>query len=202
MGYRERPLGEYLGDLAAKKAAPGGGSAAALSAAIGVGLMSMVANYTAGNPKFKDVESKVSEILKKAQAYRQRLEDLIDEDVEAYSNLSKVMKGSEKDAFKLEAAYKEAVKAPYETCKIVFDAIKLCGELVDIGNKNLITDTAIAAILLEGAFFSAKFNVYINLKYVKDMGWVGCVHEALVTHEKLIPKMKEEILEKCEEVIK
>ncbi len=201
MGYRERPLGEYLDDLAAKKAAPGGGSAAALGAAIGVSLMSMVANYTVGNPKFKDVEAKASEILKKAQNYRQRLERLIDEDVEAYSKLSKAMKEFVKDAAKLDAAYKEAVNPPFETCKIAFDALKLCGELVNIGNSNLITDTAIAAILLEGAFFSAKFNVYINMKYIKDIGWIGCVHEALVMHEKEIPKMKEDIIERCEAVI-
>lgn len=202
MGYRERPLVEYLDDLAAKKAAPGGGSAAALGAAIGVSLMSMVANYTVGNPKFKDVQGQASEILKRCEGYRQRLERLIDEDVEQYSKLSKAMKSLAKDAAKLDASYKDAVNPPFEVCKIVFDALKLCCELVDVGNSNLITDTAIAAILLEGAFFSAKFNVYINMKYVKDMGWVGCVHEALVTHEKLIPKMKEEILEKCEEVIK
>ena len=55
---------------------------------------------------------------------------------------------------------------PYEVCKISADCLKLCDELVICGNKNLITDTAIAAICLEGAFFSAKFNVYINLKYI------------------------------------
>ena len=45
--YNERPLHEYLNDLAARSPAPGGGSASALVGAIGVALMSMVANYTA-----------------------------------------------------------------------------------------------------------------------------------------------------------
>ena len=42
--YVKGSIEEYLNDLAARKPAPGGGSAAALQAATGVALMSMVAN--------------------------------------------------------------------------------------------------------------------------------------------------------------
>jgi formiminotetrahydrofolate cyclodeaminase len=77
----------------------------------------------------------------------------------------------------------------------------MCEELAGIGNKNLITDTAIAALFLESAFFAAKFNVYINLKYIKDLEFVGKIHRALAPLEDTLPKLKEEILEKCEDVI-
>ncbi len=199
--YINRPIEEYLADLSAKLPAPGGGSAAALSAAIGAGLMCMVANYTAGNPKYKDVEAKAADILARAGNFREELEGLVDEDVEAYRKLSRVMKESGKDAALLDAAYKEAAHVPFEICRIASECLKLCAELVDAGNKNLITDTAIAAILLEGAFFSAKFNVYINLKYIKDMDYIGEVHKVLSPLEETMPKLKEEILEKCEEII-
>ena len=63
--YIDRPMREYLDDLAAKKPAPGGGSAAALAASMGVSLMSMVANYTAGNPKYKSGEAKIVDIIAK-----------------------------------------------------------------------------------------------------------------------------------------
>ena len=52
--YIDKPLKTYLEDLAAKQPTPGGGSAAALSAAIGVSLMTMSANYTKDNPRYKD----------------------------------------------------------------------------------------------------------------------------------------------------
>lgn len=200
--YLNGSITDYLKDLSAKKPSPGGGSAAALGAAIGVGLMSMVLNYTIGNPKLKDVEKKASDILKKCEEYREKLEGLIDKDVVAYGKLSKAMKEHAKDSAELETAFKEAANPPYEICRIAADALKLCGTLADIGNKNLITDTAIAAIMLEGAFFSAKFNVYVNMKYIKDMSWVGCIHEALSGLEKDMPKLKEGILEKCEEIIR
>lgn len=183
--YIDKPIKDYLNDLAAKKPAPGGGSAAALQAALGVGLMSMVANYT------KDGQ----DILKKTEAARCKLQGLVDADVEAYSKLSKVLKTAKDED------YKQALKPPYEICKISAECLKLCEELVERGNKNLITDTAIAAMMLEGAFFAAKYNVYINLKYIKDMDFIGEIHKVLQPLEEELPKLKEEILEKCEDVI-
>ena len=199
--YNNGPIKDYLKDLAAKMPAPGGGSAAALSACIGASLMCMVANYTSGNPKYKDSQGEIADILAKANNFKNELEKLIDEDVEAYRKLSKTLEGPVKDSAKLDKAYKEAARPPFEICKISSEALKLCSRLVKCGNKNLITDTAIAAILLEGAFFSAKFNVYINLKYIKDMDYIGQIHKVLSPLEEAMPKLKEEILEECEDVI-
>ena len=197
--YIDKTIKAYLDDLAAKSPAPGGGSAAALSASIGVSLMSMVANYTSGNPKYKDCEEKAAYILVKCENYRGELEGLIDEDIEAYNRLAGAVKNSGKD--NLDKLYKEAANPPFTVCKITAECLKLCKALAECGNKNLITDVAIAAILLEGAFFSAKFNVYINLKYLKDMDYVGDIHNVLAPLEKELPALKEEILEMCEEVI-
>lgn len=198
--YLKGPIEAYLKDLAARKGAPGGGSATALQAATGVALISMVANYTIDNPKYKDCENKAKEILKKAEDARKKLEELIDADVEAYNKLSKAIKETN-DASRLDAAYKEALRPPYEVCRISADCLKLSGILAECSNKNLITDTAIAAIMLEGAFFSAKFNVYINLKYIKDLDFIGKVHKFLHPLEDELPKLKGDILEKCEDVI-
>jgi formiminotetrahydrofolate cyclodeaminase len=200
--YAKGSVEKYLNDLAARKSAPGGGSAAALEGSIGAALMSMVANYTIGNSKYKDCEKKVSDILKKSEEARNALQGLIDLDVEAYGKLSKAMKEPSRDAAKMDALYKEAVRPPYEVCKISAEMLRVCRELVECGNRNLITDTAIAAICLEGAFFSAKFNVYINLKYIKDMDFIGGIHKVLQPLEEELPKLKEDILERCEEVVR
>ena len=188
--YIKGSIETYLNDLAARKPAPGGGSAAALNAAIGTGLMSMVASYTDG----------AQGVLKKTEEARKRLQVLIDADIEAYGKLSRAMKEC-KDPAKLDASYREAAKPPYEVCKISAECLKLCEELAERGNKNLITDVAIAAICLEGAFFAAKYNVYINLKYIKDMDFIGEIHKVLQPLEEELPKLKEEILEKCEDII-
>ena len=199
--YNDRPVSEYLNDLAAKKPAPGGGSAAALSASIGAGLMSMVANFTIGNPKYKDAETKMKAILGKTEKARAELQKAIDDDVEAYNKVSAGIKACLKDPAKSDILYKEAALPPFMICKITSECLKACEELAEYGNKNLITDTAIAAILLEGAFFSAKYNVYINLKYIKDMDYIAEMHKILSGLEEKISELKTDILEKCEDVI-
>jgi methenyltetrahydrofolate cyclohydrolase len=199
--YIERPMKDYLADLAARKPAPGGGSAAALAGSLGLSLMSMVLNYTVGNPKFKDSEAKAAAMLTRVEKMRADLQGQIDKDVRAYSELSKAMKEYKDDAARLDAAYKEAVRPPYEICRITGDALIMCDELVALGNKSLVTDTAIAAIMLEGAFLAAKYNVYINLKYIKDIAFIEGIHKMIAPLEERLPKLKEDILEKCEDAI-
>ena len=188
--YTKETIETYLNDLAARKPAPGGGSASALDAAIGAALMSMAANYTDG----------AQAILNKTECARTRLQVLIDADIEAYGKLSMDIK-ERSSPERLEASYKAAAKVPYEVCKISTECIRLCRELAGCVNKNLVTDVAIAAICLEGAFFAAKYNVYINLKYIKDMDFIGEIHKTLQPLEEELPKIKEDILERCEEVI-
>lgn len=199
--YINEPLKTYLDDLAAKSPSPGGGSAAALAASVASGLMLMVANYTIGNPKYKDAEASAADIMVRVQQFNAELYDLIDEDVTAYRKLSQQMKDPKKDPARLDQAFKDALQPPFEVCKITSECLKLCHGLAKCGNKNLITDTAIAAIMLEGAFFSAKYNVYENLKSIKDMAFIEKVHGVLAPLEKSIPKLKEDVLELCEEVI-
>lgn len=199
--YINDSIQKYLTDLAAKKAAPGGGSAAALSAAIGVSLMSMVANFTVGNPKYKANEAQATVILTRSEKYRRELQALVDKDVEAYEKLSVEIKKSDKGSPELDKLYKGALTPPFEVCKITSEALKVCKDLAACGNENLITDTATAAILLEGAFFSAKFDVYANLKYIKDIDFVGEIHKVLAPLEESMPGLKEEILEICEDAI-
>jgi Methenyl tetrahydrofolate cyclohydrolase len=201
--YVDGPINHYLDDLSAKKVAPGGGSVAALTAALGTSLMSMVANFTIGKGEYKAIEGKVTVILSSVKKYDAQLRKLIDEDVAAYEKLVKGLKALKVkgDAAVGDELYKEAIEPPFLVCEISHNCLKLCRQLAEIGNKNLITDTAIAALMFESAYFSAKFNVYINLGYVKDTDYISKVHKVLTALEIEMPKLKEEVVELCEEVI-
>src|SRR3990167_6056509 len=136
--YIDKPLGEYLDDLAARKPAPGGGSAAALAASIGAALLAMVLNYTAGNEKYRQVQEKAAAILARIEDFRKELQRLIDEDASVYNKLSKAMKEKKKDPAVLERMHKEAADVPFEICRISSEGLKLCDDVADWGNKNLI----------------------------------------------------------------
>ena len=68
--YKDSLVKTYLDDLSAKLPAPGGGSAAALSAAMGAGLISMVVNFTLGKPKYAAYENQLKEIIEKSEKLR------------------------------------------------------------------------------------------------------------------------------------
>lgn len=202
--YSRSSIKKYLDDLAAKKPAPGGGSASALEAALACALISMVAQFTISNKKYAACKEIAKETLEKAEELRARLLGLVDEDVRAYTELSRAIacgKIYSKKPDRLDSLYRAACDVPYNTARCTNEALNLCAELVKFGNKNLITDTAIAALMLESAFRGAKFNVYNNLKYIKESAYAEKVHKVLSVLEETVPKTKEEILHACEEVI-
>jgi len=181
MKYLDGSIKDYLNDLAAKKPAPGGGSAAALNAAIAAALVSMVCNFTVGKDKYKAHEEKVRAILKQSETIRKELERLVDADVDAYNKVAKAGKAVN------DKILKEAEAVPEQVCKLCADGMNLCAELVDIGNKNLISDVGVAAIMFLAAFEAADLNVKINLKFIKDREFSAIISSNLETaHRQLI----------------
>jgi formiminotetrahydrofolate cyclodeaminase len=174
MSYKDETLKKYLDDLAAKLPAPGGGSAAALSAALGASLISMVVNFTLGKPKYAQYGNELKNIVEKAEKLKIKFLNLVDLDVEAYKskNLS------------------DALNVPFMVCSLCSEGIKLCPPLIKKGNINLISDVAVAAILLESAFSSAYFNVEINLKSLNDKKLTKTIGKELITKGKIIKKIR------------
>ena len=151
---------EYMERLSAREMVPGGGSAAALVAATGVGLNLMVINYT----KFsKDKEKAQKNMKEQQQEILDRLLELIDEDCKYFKNLMKVLS----DGDNAQREYLEAAKVPMEICRGVCIALATSREMLSDVNKSLITDVECAAHMLKAAFYSAKINIEINLKHLK-----------------------------------
>lgn len=150
--YANKTLKQYLDDLAAKKPAPGGGSAAALTAAMAASLISMVVNFTLGKPRYARYEDQLRRILEKSEKLRKEFLDLVDLDVTAYESKN----------------IRDALNVPFMVARLCFEGIKLCPVLIKKGNINLISDVAVAAVLFESGFVSAYFNVGINLSLLGD----------------------------------
>lgn len=184
--YCDKTLKKYLDDSAAKLPAPGGGSAAALAASSGAALISMVINFTLGKPKYAKYEKELRAVLDKSEKLRNEFLDLVDKDVIAYQS---------KDL-------RNALDVPFMVCRLCFEAIKLCPPLITKTNKNLISDVAVAAVLLEAAFASAYFNVEINLKYLADKKLTGSVSKELLRKEKIIKKIRLRTEVKVGEIIR
>lgn len=184
--YKDSPIKEYLNDLAAKLPAPGGGSASALTAALAVALISMVANFTIGKPKYKQYEEEIKSILEKSEKLRGELLNLVDLDVVAYKSKN----------------IKDCLDVPFMICRLCGEAIKLCPPLLQKGNVNLISDVGVAAVLLESAFVSAYFNVDINLKAFTDKELARDMKKELDERGENIRKIRSEMEAKVGEIIR
>jgi len=198
--YKEQ-LKNYLDDLASNKPAPGGGSAAALAAATGVSLISMVCNFTVGKEKYQAVQEEIQEILSSAENLRAKLLDRVDQDVSAYKKVSTAYglpKESSEDRQQrtqaIQQALKQALVVPLEVCQQSHQAIKLCPVTAKKGNRNLISDVGVAVALLESAFYSAVFNVEINLAGIKDQQFILKVRMILEPLGKEIAVIKKQVL--------
>jgi len=174
--YKDSSLNKFLDDLAAKLPAPGGGSAAALTAALGQALASMVINFTIGKPKYSAFQTDLLEYLEKSEILRRKFLDLVDLDVEAFNT---------KD-------YSEALEVPVMVARFCSEGIKLLPELVEKGNVNLISDVAVAAQLLESAFSAACVNVEINLKIIGNEKLSAELRKELAEKGKLVRKIRKD----------
>lgn len=170
----------FLDDLASSSPAPGGGSVAALSGALGAALTSMVCNLTVGKKKYADVEPDMKKILVQSEELRNTFTALVEKDTVAFGKVmeayglpretepQKALRGAA-----IREATKEATLVPLEVMKHCIDALALAQEAASRGNANSISDAGVSALMLHAACESAALNVRINLNSIDDSDFVG-----------------------------
>ncbi|WP_344318949.1 cyclodeaminase/cyclohydrolase family protein, partial [Actinocatenispora thailandica] len=78
---------DWLAELGSAAPAPGGGAAAAMTAAIAAGLVEMVANLTTGRTKYAAYEPATTRILARAGQLRTEAVALVGRDAAAFREL-------------------------------------------------------------------------------------------------------------------
>ncbi|MGD2206895.1 MAG: cyclodeaminase/cyclohydrolase family protein [Anaerolineae bacterium] len=166
----DKPVTNFLDELASNAPAPGGGSVAALSGALGAALISMVGNLTLGKKGYDDVQDDIQDLLAQSEALRAELTGLLEADVAAYTGYSKAAKmprdtDEEKveRARVMEAALKTATDVPLQIAEAAVKVMDLCMPAAEKGNKWAVSDAGVAVLMAEAALRSAALNVLINL---------------------------------------
>jgi methenyltetrahydrofolate cyclohydrolase len=173
--YTDQPLQDYLHALASEDSTPGGGSAAALSGAMGAALASMVCRLTLGKEAYAGVRQEIEELLRRAENLRSRFQQLFQEDIEAYGRLSASYKlpreTSEERTVRSSAIQEQLVAAalvPLEVAERAAELVQCCQRIAEIGNAAVLSDVAIGAILASGAGEGAALLVRFNLRAMKN----------------------------------
>jgi len=172
-------INDFLDELASDSPAPGGGTVAALSGAVGASLVSMVCNLTRGKEKYKDVQEEIKKVLRKSEQLRKQLMELVDMDTMAFNEVMKALKmprendvEKEKRKQALQNAFKKAASVPLDTARKCIEVLDTALVVAEKGNQNSITDSAVSALMADAGVRSAILNVKINLSSIKDQSFV------------------------------
>lgn len=179
MKLQDLLLKEFLEKTASNEPVPGGGSSAALNAAMATALTEMVANLTIGRKKYADADERMREIAAVMSAQRSRFLEDIDRDAEAYRRVMEAYmlpKETENEKEHREAKILEATKwaslVPMEVAERVFSLLELMQETLQKGNPNAATDGLVGLMNCRTAILSALLNVRVNLGGIRDEKFV------------------------------
>ena len=171
----ELSLNSYAEQLSSKAPVPGGGGAAAYVTALGAALGSMVGNLTVGKKRYADVEDEVRELIGRAEALRDQLEALSEQDAEVFYPLSQAYglpSGTDQEkaakAAVLQPALVAAAGVPLQLCRVVGQVLDVLERLGQIGSRIAISDVGVGAALCRAGLESAEMNVLINSRLLTD----------------------------------
>ena len=180
MKLTDKPVTDFLDDLASNLPAPGGGSVAALSGALGAALVSMVCNLTLGKKGYEGVQADIEALLAQSEALRHEMVGLLEADVAAYtaySQTAKMPKDTDEQkavrATAMQDALKNATMPPMHIAEAAVKVMDLCMPAAEKGNRWAVSDAGVAVLMAEAALRAAALNVLINLGTIKDQDFVA-----------------------------
>ena len=165
---RDDTIAAFLDQLAARVPAPGGGATAALHAAQAAALLAMVARYS---DSARYDASLMGRIVAEADSLRTDALALAEADAAAFGAVAsayRMPRETEGRSEAIAAALAGAARPPADVVRTALLLISLAEELLPAGNRNVITDVAAAAEAARAAAVTARLNIEVNLKGIKD----------------------------------
>lgn len=198
---------EFLAKTAANEPVPGGGSVAALNAALAAALTEMVANLTIGKKKYEEKEELMKDIASITYNYQKGFVNDIDADSDAYNKVFeafKLPKDTEEQkaerSREIQDATKYAAEIPMEVARKAYAMMDFISRVAEEGNQNAITDACVAMMTARTAVLGAILNVKINLSSIKDEAYVNLLTAETERIERETIAKEQELLEKVKKI--
>jgi len=184
LNFRKTPLPDVLDAFASSEPVPGGGSAGALTGALGVSLLLMVAGMAKTRTNAPEEVADLAAAAARLRPIRDELAAIIEEDSQAYVDVLIALKlpretGEESTTRRAAVAHamRAATEVPLRTMRLCQEALREAPMVATLGNPNAATDAAVGAKLLFAALESAGMNVDVNLPGVQDAEFVQLATE-------------------------
>lgn len=212
MKFCDQSIKQFVDELSSDLSAPGGGSAAGLIGALAGALNSMVYSLTVGKKSYLNLHNKEKEVIhkfqKESKEFTSRCLELMEEDRENFLKLMdcyKLPKNTEEDKQKRTAAIKEntikSMEAPLLLARESLRFYENLKVMAKYGNKMLLSDLAISAILLHSTIESSVVNVKVNLNGLRSEEFFQRIDKELEEIIKESIKEKNNIVESVNGVI-
>lgn len=166
---------DFLAAIQSPDPTPGGGSAAALSGALGASLLAMVAGLPKSRVATEEDAERLAAAGVRCRELAGALRQLVDADAESYDRVTaayKRPKGTDEEKAARSAAIQDALKTATET---PLDVMRACAAAVEqgavvaeFGNPSAASDVKVGVGLLLAGVEGARENVAINLGSIKD----------------------------------
>jgi formiminotetrahydrofolate cyclodeaminase len=175
---RDLPLADLLAAFSSPDPTPGGGSAAALSSAIGTSLLLMVAALPKTRNGSEEDRTALNAAQQELSALRDRLTAAIDGDTAAYDGVVAAYKrpkaSAEEQAARKEAiqqALRAATDVPLDVMRDSMRALEASTVVARHGYKAALSDVGVAIAMLRAGTTGAHLNVGINLESIADASY-------------------------------
>jgi formiminotetrahydrofolate cyclodeaminase len=201
MGLKDLSVEDFVQALSTKEPTPGGGSAAASTGAMGVGLLLMVSRFLDETPALRNH-------INELESLKKQLVRLIDEDARSFNGYMDAIRlpksNDEEKAYrsqKMQEALQYAASIPLKTIQACAKCIPILEILEKDVKKNMISDLGSAASLLESAIYCAFLNVLINTASLKDKSMAKTMLEDTKTVRNGAVKILQKVFQRVEALL-
>ena len=194
---------EFLDKTASSDPAPGGGSIAALCGAAACALASMVAALTVNNKEYAGVSGEMEKLIHAGSELMTFFMEQMDADAEAFNDVIAAYRmpktGDQERAARsaaIQQGLKKAAEVPMGVAERALEAMDMIETAVVKGNRQAVTDGAVAAMMARNAVLAALYNTEINLASIKDEGYREKMRDRIKELRNMAAAREKQILDK------
>lgn len=199
-----KTLNEYINETDSTSPTPGGGSVAALIGTLASSLARMYGHLSINKKAFqqldKGTQKKFVNSFGDLNDVKEKLMILIDEDsksynmvVQAYRLPKETIEEKTVRTHAIQEATKLAIKTPYDVILQSLSGLNALEYMVPYGNKNVISDIAMAIYLFPTVIDCSIINMRINMTILDDKELVD-KYEEFIKNVVIDTNKKKEIL--------
>lgn len=185
--FMNRSVTELLDAFSSPDPTPGGGSASALSGALGASLLAMVAGLPKTRTSAPEERATLDSARRQLMSLRGTLVELVDRDAAAYDLVVaayKQPKGTESEKTSRKAAVASALRAatdvPLETMRACAEVLGLGKIVAEHGNLSAASDIGVGLHLTMTGLTGGRLNVETNISSSGDQAYAASIRDEVL----------------------